>query len=758
MIAPGFDGLKVALADRYRIERELGEGGMATVYLAHDERHDRRVAVKVLKPELAAALGADRFLAEIKTTANLQHPHILPLFDSGEANGFLFYVMPYVDGETLYDRLARDGHLPLEETLRIASDVAEAIQAAHEQGVIHRDIKPANILMSRGRALVADFGIARAARASNSARLTQTGSALGTAGYMSPEQAAGSSSVDHRADIYSLACMVYEMLAGEPPYPGPTLLAILMRQATEPVPSVRRLQPTVPPGLEKTISIAMAREPGDRFESAAAFAQAMLTHDAVSVSAQTPQEKTVVVLPFANRSGNAENEYFSDGLTEEVISDLARLSSLRVISRNSAMALKGTTKDTSTLARELGVSHLVTGSVRRAGQALRVTAELVEAKTDTPIWSEKYSGTVEDVFGIQEHISSEIVTALQVTLADSGELQTAERPIADVVAYDCYLRARQEMYIWTRDAQRLALRLVDQALEIVGDSPLLLATAGQIHWSQVNTNLVPAEEGLPRASELVSRALSIDPDCHLAIFVRGLVAGLRGQPEVALKDLYRANELRPGDANVLAELCRYSNVSGLPSHWKFVEQLSRIDPLTPLTPLVVSSYRWMNGPREEAAPPARRAIELAPQASMLHVIAGWQIAEAGFREEAIEILGRAGAEIVDSVDGAIARFLRCALEGNEEEALRHTSHEMEKTVGNEFARRIMADGHALLGRRDDSLRWLRSAIEAGFIHHPCLARGDVFLEALHGNPEFEKMMTDLEPRWQAVVEWEASLP
>ncbi len=232
--------LEAALADRYRIERQLGEGGMAIVYLAEDIKHRRRVALKVLRPELTAAMGSDRFLSEIRTTANLQHPNILPLFDSGEADGLLYYVMPYVDGESLRQRLEREHRLDLEEAMAIASDVAEAIQAAHEKGVIHRDIKPANILLSRGRALVADFGIARAAALSEGERLTRTGSSLGTAGYMSPEQAAGSDDVDHRSDIYSLACMVFEMLAGEPPYTGPTLLAVLAKQVTAPRPGARR--------------------------------------------------------------------------------------------------------------------------------------------------------------------------------------------------------------------------------------------------------------------------------------------------------------------------------------------------------------------------------------------------------------------------------------------------------------------------------------------------------------------------------------
>ena len=750
------DVLNQSLEGRYHLERELGEGGMATVYLARDTKHDRRVALKVLKSSLSTG-GADRFLAEIRTTANLQHPNILPLFDSGEADGVLYYVMPFVDGETLRERLEREGSVPLEEALRIASDVAEAIHAAHEQGVIHRDIKPSNILLSRGRALVADFGIARAAELSDHGRLTQTGSSVGTAGYMSPEQASGSPEVDHRADIYSLACVMYEMLTGETPFTGPTLMAMLMKQATEPAPPVSRLFPQVSAGLERAISVALAKDSNERFASAADFAEAMTTPGRAPERDPDTGRRVVVVLPFANRSGDPDNEYFSDGLTEEVISDLARLSSLRVISRNSAMALKGTAKDTTTLARELGVSHLVTGSVRRAGQALRVTAELVEARTDTPLWSEKFTGTIEDVFGIQEQISQEIVSALEVTLTDTEETRVHERSVDDVVAYDCYLRARQEMYHWTPQAQQRAHRLVGDAMEIVGDSPLLLATAGQIQWNQVNANIVPRDQGLPKASELVGRALAVDPEHPMAIFVRGLIAGIGGRPEAALKDLYHARELRPGDANILAEMCRYSNVSGLRNHWKYIATVSQLDPLSPITPLLVSSYRWINGPHDEAAPAARRAVEMAPQASLLHVIAAWQIAEAGHRQEAVEILGRIGDQIVDHTGGDHARFLMAALEGDRDGARVHMTPTVQANLNNEFSCRIVADAYSLLGLREEALGWLRRAIDFGFIHYPCLSRDAEFLESLRAEPEFQAMMAEIKPRWEAVVEWEAGL-
>jgi serine/threonine protein kinase len=267
--------LQSALADRYRLERELGAGGMATVYLAADLKHDRKVAIKVLRPELAAVIGAERFLSEIKTTANLQHPHILPLFDSGESDGFLYYVMPFIEGETLRDRLTRDKQLTIADAVRIATEVADALEYAHKRGIVHRDIKPENVLLHDGRALVADFGIALAASKAGESRMTQTGMSLGTPAYMSPEQAMGEREITGRSDIYALGCMLYEMLSGDPPFTGSTAQAIVARVMTERPRGLVQQRHTIPPHVEAATLTAMEKLPADRFESAGAFAAAL---------------------------------------------------------------------------------------------------------------------------------------------------------------------------------------------------------------------------------------------------------------------------------------------------------------------------------------------------------------------------------------------------------------------------------------------------------------------------------------------------
>jgi serine/threonine-protein kinase len=269
------EALRASLAERYAIERELGQGGMATVYLARDLKHDRQVALKVLKPELAAVLGADRFVVEIKTTAALQHPHILPLFDSGEADGFLYYVMPFIDGETLRDKLNRETQLGIDEAVRITTEVAEALHHAHSQGVVHRDIKPENILLANGRPMVADFGIALALSAAAGGRMTETGMSLGTPHYMSPEQATADKEIGPRSDVYSLASVLFEMLTGEPPHTAGSAQAIIMKIIAETAAPVTKVRKAVPPNVAAAIGKGLEKLPADRFESAKAFAEAL---------------------------------------------------------------------------------------------------------------------------------------------------------------------------------------------------------------------------------------------------------------------------------------------------------------------------------------------------------------------------------------------------------------------------------------------------------------------------------------------------
>jgi serine/threonine protein kinase/tetratricopeptide (TPR) repeat protein len=535
MDANGINSLAAALRERYTIDRKLGRGGMATVYLARDLKHDRLVALKVLHPELAATLGLERFEREIRLAARLDHPHIVPVFDSGEAAGLLWYTMPYVEGESLRERLQREGQLPLEDAIQLAGEVAEALDCAHQNSIIHRDIKPENILLSsRGgatggaHARVADFGLARAVEAAGAKRLTETGLAMGTPAYMSPEQASAGP-VDGRGDIYSLACVVFEMLAGEPPYTGPTAQAVIAKRFGEPIPRLSTLR-AVPPGLEAAVTRALAKAPADRFATASEFSRALQsaspaiaveggkrgrgaavrlllgaallvvvagsyllwknqfrlpgsevarTDPSVSTLNSGPDSgPSLAVLPFTNLSPDRENEYFSDGMTEELITALGRVDGLRVAARTSAFALKGKRLDVRAIGETLHVATVLEGSVRRIGDKLRVAAQLVDARSGYHLWSDEYDRRLKDVFSVQDELARAIVSALRVRLKLRGGEDTALLVPSprELEAHDLYLQGRYELNQRTYESLRRAVSYFDRAL--AQDSTYAQAYAG----------------------------------------------------------------------------------------------------------------------------------------------------------------------------------------------------------------------------------------------------------------------------------------
>jgi serine/threonine protein kinase/tetratricopeptide (TPR) repeat protein len=505
--------LELALTGRYAIERELGRGGMATVYLAKDVRHDRPVALKVLHPDLGAALGGERFQREIRLAARLQHPHILSVHDSGDAGGLLWFTMPYVEGESLRDRLRREKQLPVRDALRIAREAAEALEYAHQHGVVHRDIKPENILLTgkptagAWHALVADFGIARAlGHADAEDKLTQTGLTVGTPAYMSPEQGSGERELDGRTDIYSLGVVLYEMLAGEPPFTGPTAQAIVSRRFTETPRPLRSLRESVPDAVEQAVSRALARTPADRYPSAGQFAEAL--EDAsrqVTVEATTsgsaaarPQQqqptlasptpsgrrrvpltlvlgigfmlglgvlfgwlrrhgntgaesdsgaKRIAVLPFQNL-GSQEDEYFADGVTDAVRGKLTGLPGLEVIASNSSSEYKKTGKTPQQIGQELGVQYLVVGKVRwekgANGQSrVQVSPELIQASNGTARWQQPFDASITDVFQVQADIAGQVAEALNVALGTGERQALAQTPTQNLAAYDAYLKGEE---------------------------------------------------------------------------------------------------------------------------------------------------------------------------------------------------------------------------------------------------------------------------------------------------------------------------
>ena len=499
--------LASALAARYSIERELGRGGMATVYLAEDRKHHRKVAVKALRRDLALQLGAERFLREIGIAALLTHPHILPLIDSGEAAGLLYYVMPYVSGESLRQRLMREQRLSLRDALRMARDVGAALDYAHRQGFVHRDIKPENILLADGHAMVADFGIARAVSAAGVDPVTETGLALGTPAYMSPEQASAERELDVRSDLYSLACVLFEMLAGEPPFAGPNARSIMARQLTEHPRPVRSLRPDTPPAVEQAIARALAKDPEDRYPSVAAFLEAL-------EAGQGPRPETTLVgttrslavLPFVNMSPDPETDYFSDGITEELINAFTKVGGLRVASRTSVFALKNKPQDVRAIGALLGVSAVLEGSVRKAGDQLRITARLTAADDGRHLWSDRYDRRLDDVFAIQDEIARTIVTTLRTTFLAEVADPTPRRYTENVAAYGLYLRGR---YSWNKRSDEGVRESIDYFEQAIAADPNyalgLLRPWPTPIGLQVDYRGVPVAEGLNRAREYARR-------------------------------------------------------------------------------------------------------------------------------------------------------------------------------------------------------------------------------------------------------------
>jgi eukaryotic-like serine/threonine-protein kinase len=734
--------LRAALADRYLIEGELGRGGMATVYLAEDLRHKRRVAVKVLHAELSAAVGKERFLREITTAANLTHPHIVPVFDSGEADGHLYFVMPLIEGETLRARIEREGPLPVEEAIRLIRQVADGLEYAHGAGVLHRDLKPENIMLSRGHALLADFGIAGSTNGtSEQHRLTQTGTSLGTAAYMSPEQATGERELGPPSDVYALASVLYELLTGEAPFTGPTFQAILVKRFTQEAPSCSSRRDDTPAGCDAAVARALAREPAERFPSVRAFAEAIATVATAAIVHLTPPatERSIVVLPFANLSPDAENEYFSDGLTEEIISDLSAVRALNVISRTTAMQLKGTTRDIRTLGRELGVRYVLEGGVRKAGNRLRITAQLIDAKTDSHLWTEKFSGTMDDIFEVQERVSREIVNALNVTLTPDEDRRLADRPVRDARAYDLYLRARQTIRRYGPEIDR-GLAMVEEAIAIEGETPPLRGLRALAWVFMARSGWKPEQRPLDLAERETQALLMIAPEAAYTQALAGFVAYERGDLRAAVRALRLANEREPDDPDVLLFLgIALGAADQAEAELALGEEWLATDPLASMAWLLAGVARWFVGRIAEAPSFLERALELEPESVIIPWTLGYTYAMVGRIDEADV---RAEWLMTHAPQMPYAPHLKSlvlSLQGRRDEA-RAILKDLDTTVLDGHQSWHLAESFAMAGAQEEALRLLDQAVERGNYPHDFFERHGPFFEPLRGDPEFVRIL------------------
>ncbi len=707
--------IREVLAPTYTVDRELGRGGMATVYLAQDSKHDRVVALKVLHPELAASLGPDRFLREIRVAARLNHPHILPLFDSGEIEGLLYYVMPYVEGESLRERLDRQQQLPIDEAIHHARAVASALDYAHRQNVVHRDIKPENVMLYEGESMVMDFGIAKAVSAAGTQTLTltQTGMVVGTPAYVSPEQAAGETQLDGRSDQYSLACVLYEMLSGQRAFTGATAQAILSKRFTEVPTPIRQLRRGVPENVERALLKAMSIETLSRYNTAAMFAQAL--SPAKDNDSQTlPQQavsaaKSVAVLPFANMSADPDNEYFTDGMAEEIINALTKIQSLRVASRTSSFAFKGKNEDIGEIGRKLKVSTVLEGSVRKMGNKLRITAQLVNVADGYHLWSERYDRELEDVFAIQDDISQAIVKALRVILTEGEKKAIEKARTVSVQAYDYYLRGRQYFHQWRRKSVEYARQMFNRAIEI--DPDYALAHAGVADSCSLLYTYWDAREFNLRQADIASRkALELEPDLAEAHVARGIAVSLTKKFDEAEKEFETAMRLDPK----LYEAA-YFYGRGLKSQGrnaeaaKMFERASLLRPEDFLAPNFLSAVLNDMGLEAEAEAARQRALklieerlELNPDDARATNLGAVILGKIGDRERTIDYIRRSLA--IDPEDSAILYNIACA--------------------------------YSLLGMSEEALSSLETAVDKGFGHKEWVEH-DTDLDSIRENPRFK---------------------
>ncbi len=733
--------LRGAFADRYTIEREIGRGGMATVYLANDTKHGRTVAIKVLRPELAASLGADRFLREIGIAARLSHPHIVPLIDSGEARGMLYYVAAYIAGGSLRDRLEHDGRLPIRDALRIAREVGSALDYAHRNGVVHRDVKPANILFADGLALLADFGVAHACPPPGTDALTAGGVVLGTPAYMSPEQASGETDVGSQSDVYSLACVVFEMLTGEPPFQSDTARATMAKHVTELPRLLRTLRPDARVTIERAVATALAKDPAHRFASVADFVTALEAEGPARGHRSPARTRSIAVLPFVNASSDPENEYLSDGITDELIDALAKVDGLRIASRTSVFALKGKPQDVRAIGVLLGASEVLEGSVRKVRNRLRITAQLTSTDDGRLLWSQRYDRTLDDVFAMQDEIARTIVTTLRATtFADVAE-PPPQRHTEHVKAYGLYLRGR---YAWNKRTQEgvsEAIRYFEQA--IAEDPTYAAAYTGlaDSYVLHVDYRSTPVAEGFARAKAYARTAIALQDtlaDAHASLAWTLFIYDWDW--EEAGREFRRAIELDP----------RYASTHQwyaflLIAHGHLDEALVEGHTALELDPGSVSIRRSLGllyyyaRRFDQAEYHLMRAITANPTAEETHRLLGLTLAQAGRFDEAERALGEA-LELPGSGTYSLATLGYVLARAGDRDRATTILRELETRSTHDYVSPVaFATVYLGLGEWDQALTHAERAYDErrGWLVY---LRVNPMLDPVRGDPRFETLV------------------
>ena len=639
--------LQAALGNAYHVEKELGGGGMSRVFLAEETRLGRKVVVKVLPPEMAAGVNLERFEREIQLAARLQHPLIVPVLTAGADRDVLFYIMPFIEGESLRAKLERENELPVDETIRILKDVLDALQYAHAHQLVHRDIKPDNVLITGRHAVVTDFGVAKAVSDSGGdPTLTSAGVALGTPAYMAPEQAAGDQ-VDHRADLYAVGALAYEMLTGRTPFTGPTVQAVLVAHLTQPPKPVTAHRATVPSALNALILRCLEKNPADRWQQADDLIpqfEALLTGDLAPVAAQParamePRERaSIAVLPFDNLSGDPSQDYFADGMVEEIITGLSRIKWLFVISRNSTFAYKGKVVDVPTVGRELGVRYVLRGSVRRSGDQVRLTGQLAETETAVQVWADRYDGTMGDMFALQDQLTMSVIGAVEPKLR-KAEIERAKRKRPENLdAYDLFLRALPLASIAMPEDAEQALALLEQAVQL---EPDYAAVHGFMAWCHEQRYLRAGLRAESREAALrhAHAAIETGSDDAMALAMGGFVVGILARDyDTALDAIDRSLALSPSSAlafgfSAIIRAYRGEDQTAI-EHARMGIRLGPYDPLIYLPYVGLALASFFVGDFVEAASAASRASAANPRFSVPRFLHTAALVRLGRLEEA----------------------------------------------------------------------------------------------------------------------------
>jgi TolB-like protein len=706
--------------------------------------------------------AAERFDREARLVASLSHPSICQIFDVGIHDHTPFLVMEYLEGETLADRLRR-GALALSEALTFGSQVAGALGAAHARGIAHRDLKPSNVQVTPGGAKVLDFGLAKfvgsgqpaeAVQDSRTGLVTAAHTVVGTPAYMSPEQARGDET-DFRADCWSFGVLLYEMLTGRPLFVGPNAFTIIGAVLGQPIEgALAGLPPDVPGAVRATLARLLDRD-RDRRSSDLSEVASLLSSGAAPASpraaraaaAESREQASIVVLPFANRSPDPENEYFSDGLTEEVIADLARIGALRVISRTTAMRLKGSDQDLPAIAARLNVRYALEGSVRKSGDALRITAQLVDTSTEAMLWSDKFSGVLDDVFDIQERVSRAIVAALELRLTEREDRGLRAPSTPNGYVFDTYLRARRDIWSFVPERLERAEAELNRALAAAGDHVLLHAGLGLLHWQYINGGISGDRHHLDEASACARRVLALDPESAAGPQLLGFIASQSGDSVEWVRNLTRAVAIDPHDPYSCIWLAFGWTWAGFPERARpLYERMLATDPLFDYLLFGLGFEAYFAGDYALAESYYEKARQISPDHPGLVMTLVQTHGSAGRIDRMREWLAASSPDPLAHPLHTVGHILAHALLGELAAADRLISADLESKLWSDFQyTHAMAQAQALLGRADEAFRWLRRSVERGFLHHRFLAR-DPLLANLRDEAEFGPLIEHVRRR------------